>query len=231
MDARTQWKPEGALDTPYMRARQEWDTRMGTALEHARNWRRAAFASSAVVLASVVGLVVLGMQPKAVPHIIEVDHLGAATYRGPITQTGSDYTPSEAVIKYHLHRFLEDTRTISSDAVVLKHNWLDAYVLVTPRGGNMLSAFVQRPENDPFRRAQDERVAIEVLSAVRVSNDTWQIDWRETVSDKNGSPSSAPAVWRGMFHIVLNRPKTEEEMAKNPIGLYVDEFHWDKVQG
>ena len=26
-------------------------------------------------------------------------------------------------------------------------------------------------------------------------------------------------------------PKTEEAMAKNPIGLYIDEFHWDKVQG
>ena len=37
------------------------------------------------------------------------------------------------------------------------------YTLVTPRGGNMLSAFVERPENDPFRRAQEERVSIEEL--------------------------------------------------------------------
>jgi type IV secretion system protein VirB5 len=230
MDARTQWKPEGALDTPYLRARQEWDRRMGAALEHARNWRRATFANTAVVLVAVVGLVVLGRQPKAVPHVIEIDHLGAVAYRGPVGPT-TDYTPSEAVLRYHLRRFLEDTRTISSDAMVLRHNWLDAYTLVTPRGGTMLSAYVQRPDNDPFQRAQDERVSIELLSAVRVSNDTWQIDWRETTSDKNGQPTGAPAVWRGMFHIVLRRPTTEEEMAKNPIGLYVDEFHWDKVQG
>jgi len=34
-----------------------------------------------------------------------------------------------------------------------------------------------------------------------------------------------------MLGIVLNRPKTENEMAKNHVGFYIDEFHWDKVQG
>jgi len=34
-----------------------------------------------------------------------------------------------------------------------------------------------------------------------------------------------------MFRVMRETPKTEEAMAKNPIGLYIDEFHWDKVQG
>ncbi|HXX68321.1 MAG TPA: conjugal transfer protein TrbF [Polyangiaceae bacterium] len=218
-----------AADTPYRRARQEWDDRIGSAIVHAHNWRRATFASTAVTLAAVVGLVVLGAQPKAVPHVIEIDGLGRATYRGPVGAAGDQYTPTEAVIEYHLRRFLEDTRTISSDLAVLKESWLDAYHLVTPRGAHMLSAFVERPENDPFRRVQEERVTVELLAAVRVSGDTWQLDWRETAFDNSGAPSDAPALWRGMFHVVLRRPKTEEEMMHNPIGLYVDEFHWDKV--
>ena len=32
----TQWIPDGPLDTPYRRARQEWDARMGSALVHAK---------------------------------------------------------------------------------------------------------------------------------------------------------------------------------------------------
>ena len=225
------WKPQGALETPYQRARQEWDDRMGSALAHAKNWRLATMGSLGLVALSLAGVVYLGSQPKAVPHIIEVDHLGAATYRGPVGVAASEYAPSDAVLKYHLRRFLEDTRSICSDVSVLRHNWLDAYALVTPRGGNMLSAFVQKPENDPFRRVDEERVAVEVIAMVRVSNDTWQVDWRETISDKSGTPEGSPAVWRGMFHVVLIRPKTEEQMSRNPIGLYVDEFHWDKVQG
>ncbi len=231
MDGRIKWAPDGDLDTPYRRAREEWDSRMGSALVHAKNWRLATFASLGAVALALLGVIYLGAQPKAVPHIIEVDQLGAAVYRGPIATPGTDFTPSEASIKYQLRRFLEDTRVVSSDAIVLKHQWLDAYTLVTPRGGNMLSAFVERPENDPFRRAQEERVSIEVLSIVRASAETWQIDWRETSFDKNGNPSGAAVVWRAMVGIVVHRPKTEDEMAKNPVGLYIDEFHWDKVQG
>ncbi len=231
MDKKTKWTPDGAADTPYMRARQEWDRRMGSAVVQAHSWRLAAFASLGLVAMSVVGIIVLGAKPKAIPHIIEVDSLGAATYRGPAGKPLSDYSPSEAVLKYHLRRFIESTRTISADPVVLKKNWVDAYQLVTPRAANMLTAYVSRPENEPFRRAQDERVSVEVLAMVRVSAETWQIDWRETSFDRNGSPVGNPALWRGMFRTLTQLPKTEEALAKNPIGLYVDEFHWDKIQG
>jgi type IV secretory pathway TrbF-like protein len=225
----TKWQPDGPLETPYLRARQEWDLRMGSAVVQAKNWRLATFASLAAVLVSTLGMIYLGAQPKAVPHIIEVDRLGAASYHGPVGL--SDYAPTEAVITYHLRRFIEDTREISSDLAVLKRNWLDAYTLLTPRGGNMLSAFVQKPENDPFRRAQDERVTVEILSAVRAAGDTWQVDWRESSWDKGGSPLGAPVIWRAMLRTVVALPKTAEAMRNNPIGLYIDELHWDKVGG
>ena len=225
----TKWTPDGPLDSPYRRARQEWDLRMGSAVVQAKNWRLATFVSLGAVVVSLGGIIYLGAQPKAVPHIIEVDRLGAAAYRGPVGQT--EYVPSDAVITYHLRRFIEDTREISSDPAVLKQHWLDAYDLLTPRGANMLTAFVQKPENDPFRRAQDERVTVEFLSAVRVSADTWQVDWRESAWDRGGTPSAPPRVWRAMLRTTVIAPKTPEAMSKNPIGLYIDELHWDTVGG
>ncbi len=225
----TQWSPDGPLDTPYRRARQEWDARMGSAVVHAKNWRLATFASMSVVVLATGGMIYLGSLPKAVPHIIEVDRLGAASYQGPVGQ--GDYVPSDAVITYHLRRFIEDTREISSDLAILKRNWLDAYTLLTPRGGRMLSAFVEKPENDPFRRAQDERVTVEVLSAVRVAGDTWQVECRESSWDKNGVPMGSPLVWRACSALLVQTPKTPEGMKANPIGLYIDELHWDRVGG
>ncbi|MGH7436850.1 MAG: conjugal transfer protein TrbF [Polyangiaceae bacterium] len=225
----TRWTPDGPLDTPYRRARQEWDARMGSALVHAKNWRLATFGSMAAVLVMAGGMIYLGALPKAVPHIIEVDKLGAAVYHGPVGQ--SEYVPPDAVVSYHLRRFITDTREISSDVAVLKSNWLDAYTLLTPRGGNMLSAFLQKPENDPFRRAQDERVTVEFLSTVRAAGDTWQVDLRESSWDKNGALIGAPVTWRAMLRTLVLMPKTAEAMKKNPIGLYIDELHWDKVGG
>ena len=229
MNIPTQWPAEGQADTPYRRARAEWDARMGSAVVHAKNWRLAAFASLGITAVATLGLIYLGALPKAVPHIVEVDRLGAAVYRGPVGETA--YVPSDAVITYHLRRFVEDTRELSSDLAVVKRNWLDAYALLTPRGGHMLTAFVEKSENDPFRRAQDGRVTVEFLSAVRVAGDTWQLDWKETAWDKNGNPAAPEVTWRAMLRTLVRTPKTVEAMSKNPIGLYIDEFHWDKVGG
>src|SRR5260370_14362503 len=99
--------PEGALDTPYRRARQEWDARMGSAVVHAKNWRLATFASLTAVLLATGGMIYLGAQPKAVPHIISVDRLGAASYHGPVGQ--ADSIPADPVLTYRLRPFIEAT--------------------------------------------------------------------------------------------------------------------------
>jgi P-type conjugative transfer protein TrbG len=73
--ANKKWSPDGAAETRYKKARQEWDTRMGHAVVQARNWRLATLLSLGLVLVSLVGTIYLGAQPKAVPHIVQVDRL------------------------------------------------------------------------------------------------------------------------------------------------------------
>ena len=225
---RGSWAPEQVLETPYLKARQEWDTRMGSTTVQAKNWRLAAFAILGLLLVSDIGLIYLGAQPKAIPLVIQVDKLGAPTYVGPLDQAARDFKPSLASLQYHLRRFIDDTRGVSSDAAVLKHNWLDAYKLVTPSGANQLNAYVR--ESNPFKQLDDEvRVSVQVNVVVPLSRDTWQVDWTETYWDKNGNPSGT-SVWRGTFRIVLHLPEAEEDLAQNPLGLYIDEFHWARLQ-
>jgi type IV secretory pathway TrbF-like protein len=220
----------GAADTPYMRARQEWDARMGNAVVQARNWRRATFASVGALAVSIIGLIYLGSQPKAIAHVIEVDRVGAATYTGVLGDPLATFKPSDPQIKYHLRRFIEDVRVVSSDAAVTKRAWLDAYQMLTSRAANMLTTYVTTVGNDPFKRAQQGTVSVEVLSIVQISESAWQLDWRELSWDPNGNRARSE-LWRAMFRVLLRAPSTVQDMKSNPIGIYVDEFHWDKVQG
>ena len=223
------WTPPArSLDTRYRRARQEWDDRMGNAVVQAHNWRLATLISFGVVFLAIVGMIYLGAQPKAVPHIVQIDKLGSPTYVGPIGQSAREYNPTDAVLKYHLRRFIEETRTVSSDAAVMKRNWLDAYTLITQAAANQLNAIVQRA--DPFKRMENERVSVAVVAIVQLSRDTWQADWKETNWDKAGTEVGS-TVWRGNFRLSLRVPDSEEQLASNPIGLFVEEFHWSKVQG
>jgi type IV secretion system protein VirB5 len=221
------WKPKGELDTPYKRAKQEWDDRIGNAAVQARMWRMFAFAVLFLVaMPAVGGMIWLGSLPKKVPYIVEVARDGSAMNRGEAGRAWQDYKPTDPSIKYHLQRFIQDTRMISSDGAVVKRNWLDAYRLVTANGSNTLNAYVQK--NDPFSRLATERVSVDVLSMVPLSAESWQVDWKESVWGVHGEPLG-DSYWRGIFKIVLKQPQTDEQLASNPIGLYIDEFHWSRI--
>jgi len=221
------WPPAGNLDTPYKKAMQEWDRRMGDSVARARNWRLAFFASILfIAFPCVLGLIFLGIQPKSVPHIIEISPDGSAEYRGAIGKSWANYKPSQASVIYHLHRFITDTRTISSDLAVIKKDWLDAYSLVTPSAAAILNTYAS--ENDPFTLAATQRVNIEISSTVPISSDSWQVDWTEKAWGQQGNLIET-TYWRGIFNVEFIQPKKESDFMKNPIGLYINEFHWSKI--
>jgi type IV secretion system protein VirB5 len=93
----------------------------------------------------------------------------------------------------------------------------------------MLTTYVAGAGN-PVKRAEQESVHIEIVADVQVSAGTWQVDWREKSWDLNGT-FNHEVVWRGMFHVQLRPPTGMQELRQNPIGLYIDEFHWDRVGG
>lgn len=218
--------PARLVETPYVRARREWDSRIGAAVVQARSWRVNSMVLASILAASLLSNVYLGSQPKVVPHVIEVDALGEATYRGPVGS--ASFTPNEALIRYQLRRFIELTRTVSSDNVLLRRNWIDAYKMLTLKGNTLMTDWVSG--NDPFKRAQKETTAVEILSAVPLSAESWQIDWKESSWDKSGQMMGKPTIWRAMLQVVLQPPKSRQMMIDNPLGLFVDELHWDRIQ-
>jgi type IV secretory pathway TrbF-like protein len=220
------WSASAPLEQPYRRAKQEWDDRIGSAIVQARTWRYAAAALLVLLGFAVAGLVYLGRQPKVVPHVIEINELGAASYRGAAGRQGDDFTPSQVHLKYHLRRFIEATRSVSTDPAVIKRNWLEAYAMASSAGANMLTEYVRL--HDPFKRGATERVTVEVLAMVPVTSETWQADWEEAVWDDQGAKLGASR-WRGMFRVVRRQPESEEQLTKNPLGLFVDEIHWDRI--
>ena len=175
--ANKKWTPEGQIETRYRKARKEWDDRMGGAVIQARNWRLATLLSLGLVLVSLAGTIYFGAQPKAVPHIVQVDRIGAPTYVGPIGQSAREYRSGDVTINYHRRRLIEQTRSVSSDPAIVRKNWTDADTVITANAASQLSAYAER--SDPVKRAQDARVTVDLSAIVQVSKETWQADWEE----------------------------------------------------
>src|SRR6266536_722138 len=64
--------------TPYQRAAQVWDDRIGSARVQARNWRLMAFGCLLLSGGFAAGLSWQSTQGTIVPWVVEVDHLGQA---------------------------------------------------------------------------------------------------------------------------------------------------------
>lgn len=208
-------------DTPYRAARQLWDNRMGTSLAHARTWRRAAFLSLALAGAMAAGVVILALRPAAVPFVIEASETGEARLVGPAMST---YAPGDAQVSWHLARFIEMIRSLPSDPIVVRQNWLRAYDWATQAGAQVLNAMAE--EEDPFGRVGRTTTAVEVLSVVRASPDSFQLRWRESTYS-NGTLIGVER-FTGVATIVIDPPASPERLAKNPLGLYVHSFTWSQ---
>lgn len=207
--------------TPYQAAEQVWDERIGSARTQAKNWRLMAFGCLVLALLMAAGLVWRSAQSIVTPYVVEVDHGGQVRAVG---EAATPYRPNDAQIAHHLARFVTMVRSLSIDPIVVRDNWLDAYDYTTDRGAAVLNEHARA--NDPFARIGRETVTVEINSVVRASNASFQVRWTER-RYVNGAAAGLER-WTAVVSIVLQTPRTEERLRRNPLGIYVNGLSWSR---
>lgn len=208
-------------ETPYQKAAQVWDERIGSARVQARNWRYMAFGSLALSAGFAAALVWQSAQGTIVPWVVQVDNLGQAQTVAPATL---DYRPTDPQIAWHLGRFIEQVRAIPADAIIVRQNWLRAYEWTTDRGAAALNNYARA--NDPFTRVGRQQVAVEVSSVIRASPDSFRVAWTERQYE-NGQLSTTER-WTAILTIVIQTPRDAERLRANPLGIYVNAINWSR---
>lgn len=211
-------------ETPYQRAAQAWDDRIGSARVQARNWRLIAFGNLLLSAGLGAGLIWQSASGTIVPWVVQVDKLGQAQAVAPADAT---YRPSDPQIAWHLARFVEEVRSIPADPIVLRQNWLKAYDFTTDKGAAALNDFAR--VNDPFARVGKEQVAVDVSSVIRASNDSFRIAWVER-RYVDGALATTER-WSAIVTLVIQTPHDAERLKKNPLGIYVHALNWSKELG
>ncbi|HEV2551643.1 MAG TPA: conjugal transfer protein TrbF [Stellaceae bacterium] len=211
--------PEPA--TPYQRAAQVWDERLGSARVQAKNWRLMAFGSLALSMGLAGGLLWQSAQSRITPYVVEVDKLGSVQAVGPAIEP---YKPNDAQVAYHLARVITDVRALSIDPVLVRQNWLEAYAYATDHGAVFLNDFART--NDPFKSVGERSIAVQVTSVVRVSDDSFQVKWTEQIYEHESLARTER--WTAILSVVLQQPHTTDALRKNPLGLYVNGLNWSR---
>ncbi len=82
-------------ETPYQKAAQAWDERIGSARVQAGNWRLMAFACLFLAAGFAAALVWQSARGTVVPWVVQVDDLGQAQAVAP---AAADYRPTDPQI-------------------------------------------------------------------------------------------------------------------------------------
>lgn len=207
--------------TPYQRAAQVWDDRIGSARVQSRNWRLMAFGGLLLSAGLSGGLLWQSMQSRVVPYVVAVDRLGEARSVAPADR---DYQPTDPEVAWFLAHFISDVRSISLDPVLMRANWLSAYAFTTDRGARFLSGYAR--DANPFGDVGTRTVSVQVTSVVRASGRSFQVKWTESEYERGSLAGTSH--WTAILSIVRRPPASADVLRQNPLGLYVDAVDWSQ---
>src|SRR5690606_36276012 len=100
----------------------------------------------------------------------------------------------------------------------------DAYNYTTDKGAVVLNDYARM--NDPFARIGDESVTVQITSVTRASESSFNV--RSTERHYVHGAAAGQERWTAVVSIVLQTPRTEERLRKNPLGIYVNGLSWSQ---
>lgn len=209
----------GDVLTPYQRAQQEWDLRIGASRVQAKNWRILAILSlSVTILLAIILSITLASRKERI-YIAEVTKEGKVTNVSPLL---IHYQPNEAQKEYFVAHFIDLVRSVPLDAVLARKNWLAAYNFLDARAAERLNYYVKQA--NPIALLGKKTVAVQVSDIHPLSPTTININWVETTVNSNGQEEGKKN-YSGVFTIVVKQPMKPEEIIRNPLGIWIIDFN------
>lgn len=206
-------------ETPYARARQEWDNRIGDARVQAQNWRIVAIFSLFIAAVLLIALLLSLSLHQTKVFVAEVSKEGRVVNVAPLEIA---YHPTTAQEEYFIGNFIKLVREIPLDPVVAKKNWLTAYRFLTARGSEKLNIYLR--QNNPAESLGKQTTTVAITDINPVSNSTYAVEWTENNVDLNGQ-SLEQKKFSGIFTIILKAPQTQEQILQNPLGIYITDLN------
>jgi type IV secretion system protein VirB5 len=218
LEGRKQFEAE-EVGTPYRRAKEVIDSRVGSARKQAYNWRLFALGMVGVVVLSVGGLIWQSMKSQVEPYVVEVGKEGRVRLVGK--PEAKPYRPEEAVRKSVVEEWVMDVRRRPADKKVLKQQLMDAYERVTGGAKGHLDSMLD--QESPFEFIQAKRRTVSMATVNKVGEGSYRLEWVEKMRNRDGYQMGTRE-YVGIVDLEFREAGTAQELKKNPLGLYVTHF-------
>lgn len=216
-------------DNPYLNAKRAWNTHTAGLMKSLQVWQLVSLASLLVTLAAVGGLIAIGSQSKFVPLVFQQDYSGntlSVTRADRVGQANIDDFRTAAA------HFIENLRMVSADSELQKKAVFQVYAYLNQNDAALTKVqefYSDKQQSNPFERATRELVSIEIRSVLQETEDSWQVDWIETVRNRDGTIKQKPALMKAIVTLYQEgeiHDIASESILKNPHLIYIRDFNW-----
>lgn len=221
---------EANRETPYEMALRHHNNSVTAWSWSCRWWQCVALLSLMLALAAVGGLIVIGTQSRFIPYVVEVDKLGQTLAAGRADRAA---VADGRVIRAMVATFIRDARMVSFDREVQNQAIWRVFSMMKPTDPALqkMTDYMKDANTSPTKRAETESVGIEIVSILPQNDRTWEITWTETAWNRNGQ-QIRKILMRGLVTVYSVPPTSstsEDDILRNPLGLFVKEFSWSRM--
>ncbi len=222
-------KKAALTDNPYLNARRAWNVHTAGLMKSLQVWQSVVLISLLITLASVGGLISIGSQSKFIPLVFQQDASG-----NTLSVTRADKVKAASIDDYRAAaaHFIENIRLVSVDVELQKKAVFQVYSYLNQNDAALskVQAFYSnKQQSNPFDRAAHEIVNVEIRSVLQESENTWQVDWIETIRNRDGSLKKKPYAMKAIVTIYQDNTLSDvsnDSVLKNPHLIYVRDFNW-----
>jgi len=212
-------------DNPFFQAQQLYYDSVGAYVKIAAQWRMAAVICLLITVASLGLNIIQITKNKVVPYVVAVDKLGTAL---AVKRADTASPTPVSVIQAELANVIVSWRTVTADLDLQAKmvDRLSGFARGAAKG--VLTEWFEK--NNPVARARNGRlVSVNVKGVpLPVSPNSWRIEWQETVRNHVGITVDVTQ-YEATMTVVIQPPRTDAEILKNPGGVYITELSFGTV--
>ena len=216
---------------PYLSARRTWNDYISSQVALRKLWQIVAFGSLMSTLLAVAGVIYFASQNHFIPYVVRVDNLERVSFDEVMKPVRNN---DPRIINLMISDFVTASRTVVFDGQ-MQAKLIDsvyAKMLKTdPAYQKMTDLYMPRdPSQSVMELTKKISRNVTVYAILPITDQTYSVEWNEVTRDTTGKRIS-DLIYKGTVQIKFldNQKASFESVMKNPIGLYVIDFSYQKI--
>lgn len=213
-------KPVNDGPSVYASAQRAWNDIYGSAVNEKKFWRAAALVLAAALLVDKGIGAFRAQELPFKPYVVQFngDHHVVADQLGD--------TIDDRMRRYALRTFVEAARTVTNDKALQQRAVRTALAMV-PAQSRCLGTINEMIQARNRGGASEVTVSVSRVNAVRETDSSWSLEWREVTRGATGRVS-AETSWRASIAATDGTVRSQDAAMLNPFGIFITDCDWQE---